>query len=94
MIRPLPGYCLIAPIEDETKTSGGLYLPENDKDKPMKGKIVAVSYNETAEKKDWFNTVIVENLLKIGSIVIYKKFTNQEVVHDGKKYLLVNFTEL
>ncbi|MEK9208026.1 MAG: co-chaperone GroES family protein [Patescibacteria group bacterium] len=94
MIKPLPGYVLVLPIEDEVKTSSGLYTPEMDKDKPSRGKIIAITYNETAEKKEWFNTSIVEVLLKIGSTVIYKRFVNQDVEHEGKKYLLVNFSEL
>mgnify|MGYP001582727318 CR=1 FL=1 len=112
MIIPLPGYCLIAPIEDEVRTSSGLYTPEMDKDKPSRGEIVAFSSVAwaTASSINVVSKLALRSLsnpmfsveryieemdkINIGSIVIYKKFTNQEVVHDGKKYLLVNFSEL
>ncbi len=101
MIKPLPGYCLIQPIEDEEKSAGGVYLPETSKDKPMKGKVVAVgSYwlseedvvkTETWESKQLY---LLHKSIREGSTVIYKKWTNQEVQHEGKTYLLVSFAEL
>ena len=82
MIRPLPGYVLIRPLEQEEQSSGGVYLPEASKDKPMKGKVLACGIGK--EKCP----VIVDD------ITIYKKWTNQEVQHKGKTYLLVKFDEL
>jgi chaperonin GroES len=98
MIQPLPGFVLIEPIEDEGKSSGGLYLPDSSKDKPMKGKIIATSdimffqgemllMGETTMAKRF-------GVLREGVIVAYKKWTNQEVTHEGKEYLLVNYNEL
>ena len=117
-IIPLPGYVLIEPIEDNDKTSGGLYLPESSKDKPMKGKIVAkcdfyTTVPQTVVPLDKDASTLLENVCKtkglfgmnallsavysnvaIDSVVIYKKWTNQEIEHEGKKYLLVAFSEL
>ena len=111
-IIPLPGYCLIAPIEDGVRTSSGLYTPEMDKDKPSKGRVVAFSsvawaigpgLNVTSRvaQKSLSNPLFsieryIEEMdkIKVGSIVVYKKFTNQEVDQEGKKYLLVNLNEL
>ena len=96
-IRPLPGYCLIEPIEEEEKSAGGIYMPESVKDKPSKGRVISSS--------DMFifqgNIVGPENknlrdsyFPIVGKTVIYKKWTNQEVQHKGKEYLLVKFEEL
>jgi len=90
MIKPLPGYVLIEPIEDEDKTVGGLYLPDSSKDKPMKGKVVDLAYHRGAGG----DIEESEPLIYKGWIVIYKKWTNQEVTHEGKEYLLVAFNEL
>lgn len=79
MIRPLVDYVLIEPIEEDVKTSSGLYNPESTKDKPSKG--VVIDAGEVSK-------------VKKGQTVIYKKWTNQEVDHEGKKYLLVKFDEL
>ena len=99
-IRPLPGFVLVSPIEDEVKTSGGLYVPENDKDKPSRGRVVAVSPLVPMNYRDFFltdhkSTATKEySKVKVNEVVIYKKYTNQEIEHEGKKYLLVNFSEL
>ena len=87
-IFPLPGYVLVEPIEDEQKSAGGVYLPESTKDKPMKGKVVAIG-NEM-----WLDGRYHECPVKIGDTCLYKKWANQEVTHEGKEYLLVSFSEL
>lgn len=78
MIKPLPGYVLVSPIKDDLK-EGGVYLPQSSEDKPMKGKVVNKGECDFVEKH---------------YIVVYKKWTNQEVKHKGKEYLLVKFDEL
>lgn len=91
-IKPLPGYVLVEPIEDESKTTGGLYLPEASKDKPSKGKVVACGDGIWVERegvKGQLNPPVFK-----GQTVVYKKWTNQEVTHEGKEYLLVAFSEL
>lgn len=94
MIKPLPGYVLIEPIEDEGKSSGGLYLPDSSKDKPMKGKIISVGGGIQHYEREYGQGDTQFSEAKEGDIVVYKKWTNQEVVHEGKEYLLVGFNEL
>ena len=48
-LKPAPGYLLIEPLEKETQTAGGIYLPDNATQKPQKGKVVGVG---PALKKD------------------------------------------
>lgn len=97
-IKPLPGFVLIEPIEEENVSAGGVYVPETSKDKPMKGKLIASSDIFTYQGDVLaLSDVTLEKAykpLKIGSTVIYKKWTNQEVQHEGKDYLLVHFSEL
>lgn len=92
MIKVLPGYVLIEPLEEEDISSGGIALPETSKDKPSKGKIVAFNY---FPKDKWQYYLAQERkYIEIGDTVIYKKWTNQEVQHEGKTYLLVKLDEL
>ena len=84
MVKPLPGYVLVSPIEDDEKSAGGLYMPESVKDKPMKGVVIACG----EQTKDGGCHV------SVGETVIYKKWTNQEIVYEGKEYLMVAFNEL
>lgn len=79
MIRPLVDYVIIEPIEDDTKLSSGLYAPDSSKDKPSKG--IVIDEGEVSK-------------VKKGQTVVYKKFTNQEVTHEGKTYLIVKYDEL
>jgi len=93
MIRPLPGYILISPLEEKNITAGGVYTSEKSKDKPSRGKVAAVG-----EKMETFSggseIRYVTSPVEKGQTVIYKKWTNQEVVVKGKTYLLVKFSEL
>jgi chaperonin GroES len=89
-IIPLPGYVLIEPIEDETKTPGGFYVPETEKDKPSKGKVLAVG---NFVKTDTIKLPVWDQVSK-SKVVVYKKWVNQEVDHKGKKLLLVNLNDL
>ena len=78
IIRPLPNYCLVEPIKEDG-IHQGVYMPEDINEKPSKGKVLAVSPKAP---------------VKLGDIVVFKKWTNQEVKHEGKEYLLVKFDEL
>lgn len=103
MIKPLPGYVLIEPITDDSK-SGEIYLPETSKDKPSKGRVVALSpiipIQGDALILDFKDgptmpTRTSEYLeVGVGVIVFYKKWTNEEIEYEGKKYLFVKFDEL
>lgn len=96
IIRPLPGFVLVEPIEDEVKTSGGLWVPENNKDKPSRGKVLAIGKPIKLRKDNEWNFVegSWSSPVKLNDIVVYKKFTNQEIEEDGKKYLLIPFDQL
>lgn len=86
MIKPLPGYILIEPIEEDSVSAGGVYVPDTSKDKPMKGRVIA----KGIKLEDWHGYIHIEE----GGVVVYKKWTNQEIQHEGKEYLLVHFNEL
>lgn len=85
-IKPLGGNILIEAIEEESKTASGIVLPDTvDKEKPQKGKIVALGTGRVTEqgKKISFN-------VKIGDAVIFKKYSPDEIEIDGKEYLIMS----
>ena len=86
MLRPARGYVLIEPIQDTEKTSAGVYLPEQAKEKPMKGKILFIGL----PTKDYPNTPDFEG----DDVVYYKKWGNEEVKEDGKEYIFVKFEDI
>ena len=83
-IQPLFDYVLIKPLEEETKTPGGLYLPETAKEKPQMGMVMATgpgNVNDDGKK--------IPMVVKVGQKVMYKKWGGNEVKVDTKEWLLV-----
>ncbi|MGB5553019.1 MAG: co-chaperone GroES [Flavobacteriaceae bacterium] len=78
-IKPLADRVLIEPMAAETKTASGIYIPDTAKEKPQKGKVVAVGPGT----KD--NKITV----KVGDNVIYEKFGGTELKWEGKDYLMM-----
>lgn len=87
-IKPAPGYLLIEPVEAETKTASGIYLPDTASEKPQKGKILAkgaVLYQDGRE---------INSPAEVNEIVFYKKWGGNEVKIDGREYLFVKFEDV
>ncbi|MGB2087490.1 MULTISPECIES: co-chaperone GroES [Psychroflexus] len=78
-IKPLADRVLVEPQAAETKTASGIIIPETAKEKPQRGKVVAVGKG----KKDHEMTV------KEGDIVLYGKYAGTELKHDGEDYLIM-----
>jgi chaperonin GroES len=79
-IKPLADRVLVETIEAETKTASGIIIPDNAKEKPQKGKIVAVGKGT----KDSSMTV------KVGDLVLYGKYSGTELKLEGKDYLIMS----
>lgn len=88
-IKPLEDRVLVEPIESETKTASGIYLPESAKEKPVRGKVVASGPGKLLE-----NGKRAQMSVKIGNTVVYGKYAGSEVELKGKKYLIIKETEL
>ncbi len=89
MIRPLDDRVVIEPMEAEEKTAGGILLPDTAKEKPMKGKIVAVGDGKMLESGKR-----AELLVKKGDKVLYGKYAGTEVTVDGKEYLVMRESDI
>jgi chaperonin GroES len=76
---PMKDRVLVEPAPAEEKTAGGIIIPDTAKEKPQKGKILAVGKG----KKDEPMTV------KVGDTVLYGKYSGTEVVLEGKTYLIM-----
>lgn len=78
-IKPLSDRVLVEPVAAETQTASGIYIPETAKEKPQKGKVVAVG----AGKQDHEMTV------KVGDTVLYGKYSGTELKLEGTDYLMM-----
>ncbi len=83
-IKPLADRVLIAPEPAEEKTVGGIIIPDSAKEKPLKGKVVAVGHGTKDE----------EMVLKAGDMVLYGKYAGTEIEVDGEKYLFMRQSDV
>jgi len=83
-IKPLLDNVLIKPLEGETRTAGGIVLPETAKEKPQMGKVMAAGPGGISEdgKK-------VPMYVKAGQTVMYKKWGGNEIKVNNEEWLLV-----
>ncbi|EKD72690.1 MAG: hypothetical protein ACD_45C00612G0001, partial [uncultured bacterium] len=83
-IRPLSDRVVVEPRELETKTAGGIVIPDTaDKDKPMIGKVVAAGDGKYQEGKK------VPLQVKVGDDVLFGKYSGTNIKLDTKEYLVM-----
>ena len=83
-IQPLADRVLIEPAPAETKTVGGIIIPDTAKEKPLQGTVVAVGKGTKDE----------EMVLKAGDQVLYGKYAGTELEHEGQKYLIMRQSDV
>ena len=88
-IRPLHDRVLIKRLEEEDKTAGGLYIPDTAKEKPIRGKVVAVGDG----KRDKDGKVQALEV-KAGDKVLFSKYSGTEVKIDGDEHLIMREEDL
>ncbi|MBT3546671.1 MAG: co-chaperone GroES [Flavobacterium sp.] len=83
-IQPLADRVLVEPVAAETTTASGIIIPDNAKEKPQKGTVVAVGTG----KKDEPLTV------KVGDTVLYGKYGGTELKLEGKDFLMMRESDI
>ena len=83
-IQPLADRVLIQPAEAEQKTASGIIIPDTAKEKPQRGKVLAVGKGT----KDH------EMTLKVGDYVLYGKYSGTEVEIDGVKNMIMKESDV
>ncbi len=78
-MRPINDRVVIKPAPAEEKTSGGIIIPDTAKEKPQRGEVIAVGPG-----KGGFAMTV-----KVGDIVLYGKYSGQELQHQGNDYLIM-----
>jgi chaperonin GroES len=83
-LKPLADRVLVEAAAAEENTAGGIIIPDTAKEKPQRGKIVAVG----AGKKDEPMTV------KVGDSVLYGKYAGTEITIEGREYLIMRESDI
>lgn len=82
-LKPLRDKVVVRALEGEETTKGGIVLPDTAKEKPQKGKVVAVGSGKVKDGK------VVPLEVKEGDIIIYEKYGPNEIKVDGEEYLII-----
>ena len=80
---PLGQRVLIERVEESTTTASGIIIPDNAKEKPLNGKVVAIS-KEIAE----------QGQIAVNDTVVFGKYAGTELSLDGKEYLVMEEKEI
>ena len=85
MFQPIGLRVLVERLEEEAKTASGIIIPDNAKEKPLSGKVIAIS-KEVEED---------ENLpINVGDTVVFAKYSGTDITLEGKEYLVLNTDDI
>jgi chaperonin GroES len=87
--RPLHDRVVVSRVEEDTKTAGGIIIPDTAKEKPMQGEVVAVGPGARDETGK-----VVPLELKAGDLVLFGKWSGTEVTIDGKELLIMKESDI
>jgi chaperonin GroES len=88
-LRPLDDRVVVEPLEAEEVTAGGIVLPDSAKEKPQRGKVVAVGPGKLLESGDRGKLSVA-----VGDQVIYGKYGGSEVEVDGVEYKILRENDI
>ncbi|MBW2618025.1 MAG: co-chaperone GroES [Deltaproteobacteria bacterium] len=83
-VRPLQDRVLIKRIDEEEKSSGGIIIPDTAKEKPQKGKVLAVGPGKVLD-----NGTKTEMTVKKGDEILFGKYAGTEIEVKGKENLIL-----
>jgi len=88
-IRPLGDKVLVERVEAESKTTGGIVLPDTAKEKPQRGKVISVGEGKMLE-----NGSRKEIQVRKGDLVLFTSYAGTEIKIDGKEYLIMDESDI
>jgi chaperonin GroES len=83
-IRPLQDRLIVKRLDEEQKTASGLFIPDNAKEKPQQGKVMAIGKGKVRD-----DGTIQPLDLKVGDTILFGKYSGQEVKVDGDEVLIM-----
>lgn len=82
-LKPLSNHVILRPLEEEKITKSGLVIPDTASEKPTRAEVIAVGPGKKNEKGE-----MMPVLVKVGEVVLFKKYGPDEIEMDGVKYLV------
>ncbi|MBL7216041.1 MAG: co-chaperone GroES [Phycisphaerae bacterium] len=88
-IRPLGDKVIVQRLEAESKTAGGIVLPDSAKEKPKRGKIISVG-----DGKQLDDGSRAKMTVKKGQEVLFTSYAGTEIKIDGKEYMIMDESDI
>ena len=88
-LRPLQDRVIVKQSEAEEKTKSGIVLPDTAKEKPTKGKVIAVGPGKLDDKGK-----PMEIGLRVGDTVYYGKYSGTDIEVDGQKFVILRESDV
>ena len=89
-IKPLADRVIVKPSDvSESKSTGGIIIPDTAKEKPQEGKIVAIGAGKLDE-----NGKLIKMNVKVGDMVLYSKYGGTELKYEGEDYLIMSESDI
>lgn len=83
-LRPMQDRIIVKRVEEETKTAGGIFIPETAKEKPQQGEVIAVGKGKVTEEGK-----VLPLDVKVGDRVLFGKYSGTEIKLEGEEFLIM-----
>lgn len=87
-LKPLGDRVVVEVVEEDVVTASGIVLPDSAKEKPQRGKVIAVGSGR------WENGTRIEVEVKVGDEVLYSKYGGTEVKVEGEELLILRESDI
>jgi chaperonin GroES len=87
--RPLYDRVLVKRVQSETKSAGGLFIPESAKEKPQQAQVVAVGPGRIAKSGE-----LTKLTVQVGDTVLFGKYGGDEVKLDGEEHIILRESDI
>ncbi|MDD0852438.1 co-chaperone GroES [Halobacteriovorax sp. GB3] len=88
-VKPLQDRVLVKRLEEETKTAGGIIIPDNHAEKPSQGEVVAVGQGYRLK-----DGTFAQLTVKTGDKILFGKYSGTEIKVEGQEYLIMKEDEI
>jgi len=88
-VQPLGDRILVKPLDSEEKTKGGIILPDTAKEKPSKGKVIAVGKGKLLD-----DGKVKDLEVKVGDMVLYGRYGGTEIKYKDEDMLILRESEV
>jgi len=89
VIKPLDDRLVVTRTEPEVKTTGGIFLPENAKEKPQQGKVLAVGPGKLLDDGSRAKPDVAE-----GDLILFGKYSGTEITVEGAEVVILRESDI